>query len=184
MATKRLSTYFLTKFVTNTIRSIAGLDVGDLALSVSSRLGVATLGFPTPTTINTGIATPQLVPLTGAFFYPSTGYTIVDGGAVQIENTGLYTVVYKISGTASTGAADITMSLYADRGSGYAQEPLSPHTAEPTVGKNFTLSDVYTFNASVPNTKLALYVSTAAAETFTNAQAYATIQSLNLIESL
>jgi hypothetical protein len=180
MATVRTYVELITTFVTNTVRSISGQDSGDIVESFAARLAIAAFGFPTPTTITTVAGVPEIIPLTGFVFYPDTDFSIV-GGAINIASPNRYQVGYKLTCTPAS-AADITISLYADTGSGFVFQPLSDHVDERTAGKSGTLSDTYTINASVANTKLALYVVTAADESLTLSQAYLTLSLLPVLK--
>ena len=180
MATIQTYSQLIATFVTNSIKSISGVASGNIVESFAARMAIATYGFPTALTINTLAGVPQLIPLAGAFFYPPSNFSIVSG-AVQLGETGQYEVVYKLNCTPATNA-DITISLWRDTGSGFSEQPLSGHTDEPSAGKSITLNDNYELDATVVNTKVALYVVTVADEVLNLSQAYVRIKKTNVVK--
>lgn len=179
MATKRSYAYLIGKFITNTIRSISGNDVGDLVASAAIRTGI--LVFNTAT-VNTLAATPQQLTCTGAAFNPVTGGLSIASGAMNLPLSGLYQCNYRVE-CIPASAAVISIMLYADTGSGYALLPFSAATTDTAGNDAVSIAANYLVNATVDNTKVALYLKTTAAETLNSTTAFATFISLPVVES-
>jgi hypothetical protein len=175
MATRRNYSYLIAKFITNTIRSISGLDVGDFVKSVATQTGVLQHSSAS-TNYLAGVDT-KLV-CTATALNPATGGMSLSSGGMRLPLAGLYMCHYNFGGI-SAGAGIFRFSLW----STVAELPSSAIGIETSGGDSFAQSGSYLIYAPADNYDVFLYMKTTANETVTNVTSYAVFLSSGVIES-
>jgi hypothetical protein len=175
MATKRNFAYLIAKFVTNTVRAISGLDVGDLVTSMATRTGVLQ-HTSASTNYAAGVNTKLVCTITA--LNPATGGMSLSNSGVRLPLAGLYMCHYNYGGI-SSGAGIFRFSLWDST----TELPGSAIGLETAGGDSFAQSGSYLVYAPTDNYDVFLYMKTTANETVTNVAAYAVFLSVGVIET-